>query len=393
VVVSGLGGELVAVRVDVPLAMLTWACDRSLRAPEDLHRAVPELSAWESGDKKPTLKQLQKFAKATYTPLGYLLLTEPPADELPIPDFRTGRGSAAVRPSPNLLDTIYLCEQRQEWYRNFGERQGSGPVTLVGESSPTDEPIEVAARMRETSGFTLDNRSQYGTWTESLRGLVDLIENTGVLVMISGIVGSNTSRPLDPDEFRGFALVDDEAPLIFINGADTKAAQIFTLAHELAHVWLGQSAVDNPKLAETSGNDIERWCNEVAAEFLMPIGSISSTRPGPTLTDDIKSLARQYKISTLVVLRRLHDAGQLDREDFRVAYSNEFDRVVQLSARRSGGGNFYNTQPLRVSRRFARALITDTLEGQTLHRDAFRLLNIRKAETFYSLGAAVEVAS
>lgn len=381
--------------------MLQWAVERSRRPDEDVLKAVPQLAAWEAGEQRPTLKQLEKFARTTYTPLGYFFMDHPPVEELPIPDFRTIRDTAIAEPSPNLLDTIYLCEQRQEWYQQYVARHQIPPIAFAGSRGLDDDPREVAREMREKLGFVVEERQQYSTWTDALRNLIDLVEAQGVLVMVSGIVGSNTHRVLDPKEFRGFTLADSHAPLIFINGADTKAAQIFTLAHEIAHVWAGRSGIDKPEM-EAWGQDVmtvdadpatlERWCNSVAAEFLLPADQLPRRLEGPTLTDDLERLAKKFKVSTLVVLRRLFDAGLFGWDDFRAAYVDELARVIELAATAGSGGNFYYTQPLRVSRRFARALISDTMEGQTLHRDAFHLLGVRKAATFNSFGEELGVA-
>jgi Zn-dependent peptidase ImmA (M78 family) len=393
----------VTLRVDVAPETLRWAVGRSRRPDEELHKAVPQLAAWESGEAKPTLKQLERFARATYTPVGYLLLEQPPDDELPIPDFRTMRDTGPVDPSPNLLDTIHLCEQRQEWYADYAANHRMEPLGFVGEATPSDDPVAVAQRLQRTIGFTFEERQHFSTWSEALRSLIDIVEDVGIMVMVSGIVGSNTHRVLDPKEFRGFTLVDTRAPLIFINGTDTKAAQIFTLAHELAHVWVGQSGVDKPEMdATTDGAHeqgvsldrprLERWCNAVAAEFLVPMEHLPDRLIGPTLTDDLDRLAKTYKVSTLVVLKRLFDAGMFGWDDYRSAYVDELARVTELSRSGGSGGNFYYTQPLRVSRRFARALIGDTLAGRTLHRDAFHLLGVRKAATFQSFGEELGVA-
>src|SRR5664280_1784140 len=319
------------------------------------------------------MKQLEDFAKGTYTPVGFLFLAEPPHEELPIPDFRTFGDKPVRTPTPDLLDTIYACEQRQVWYRDYAEANGGEPVELVG-SQRLDTPVEHAAdALREELGFGLDRRVEFSNWSEAFDGLREHAEEAGVLVMANGVVGSNTHRPLNPDEFRGFALVDDLAPVVFINGADTRAAQVFTLAHELAHLSLGESAVSRPDLAQLDeGNRSERWCNGVAAE--------------------LGRLAKVYKVSTLVVLRRLADAGLIDRARYRSAYADELQRVLELAGERTPGGSFYNTTPVRVSKRFARALISDTLEGRTSHRDAFRLLGSKKYSAFEELGHRLGVA-
>jgi Zn-dependent peptidase ImmA (M78 family) len=120
---------------------------------------------------------------------------------------------------------------------------GDPALDLVGSARVTDDVVRTAASIRQALGFDVEERRQLPTWTEALRRFIEQADSLGILVMVSGVVGSNNRRRLDPGEFRGFALTDPLASLVFINGADTKAAQMFALAHELAHVWLGQTAV------------------------------------------------------------------------------------------------------------------------------------------------------
>jgi Zn-dependent peptidase ImmA (M78 family) len=381
-------------RVDVAPELFRWARRRSGRATSDFP-TFPKLAEWEAGSSRPTMRQLEDYAQATHTPIGFFFLPSPPSEQLPIPDFRTLGDHAVVTPTPDLLDTVYACEQRQEWYRDFAIANGNNPVALVGSLTDDLDPVVAAARLRDALGFGLARRVDFSNWAEALAGLIEHAESAGVLVMVNGVVGANTHRRLNPEEFRGFALVDNYAPVVFINGADTKAAQIFTLAHELAHVAIGGSGVSRPDLAETEGasNATELWCNQVAAELLVPIQSIRQEfSDAGDLTVELDRLARFYKVSTLVVLRRIFDADLMPRSRYRDAFRDELQRVLDLAARRTSGGNFYNTQPVRVSKTFARALISDTREGRTLYRDAFRMLGSRKISSFDELGKHLGVA-
>jgi Zn-dependent peptidase ImmA (M78 family) len=352
---------------------------------DDLERRFPRLEEWERGTRAPTLKQLEDYAQATHAPIGYLLLQEPPDEQIPIPDYRTIRNEGVARPSADLLDTIFQCQLRQDWYRDLAESEGDR-VAFVSSLNRGTPIVEAAATMRDTLRFDLQNRGP--TWTEALRALIDRAEDVGVLVMVNGIVGSNTRRRLNPDEFRGFALVDAFAPVVFVNGADTKAAQIFTLAHELAHMWLGESALSDATILSAPELAIERWCNQVAAEFLVPLAAIAQEFDrDQDLTHELQRLARRFKVSTLVVLRRAYDAGRIDRDRYPALYERELQRIRDLLDDRSGsrGGDFFNTQPLRVSTRFARAILTSTLEGETLRRDAVQLLGFKKLTTLEEL--------
>lgn len=372
-------------RVEVRPELLDWARERAGLSVDAIVQRLPKFEQWERRETQPTLRQLEQFARLTYTPIGYLFLAEPPVEHLPIPDFRTVADTGVARPSPDLLDTLYTCQQRQEWFRDYARSEEQEPVAVVGQASVDSDIETVAANMRAGLGFDLAERRRMPTWTDALRRFIEQAETLGVLVMVNGVVGNNNRRKLNPNEFRGFALVDDLAPLIFVNGADTKNGQMFTVAHELAHIWLGQSALSDATAANVPTNRVERWCNQVAAEFLVPLSTLrNEIRRGTDPAEESNRLARVFKVSSLVILRRMHDAGALGRDEMWTAYEAELERLRTIP--KGSGGDFYLTQAVRVSKRFARALVSSTLEGQTLYRDAFRLLGFSKLDTFRELG-------
>ena len=377
-------------RVNLNPEVLRWARERAGRTVQDLAAPFPKLDRWERGEEQPTLKQVERFAKAVYAPVGYLFLPEPPVESVPIPDFRTVRNVHSGHPTPDLLDTIYICQQRQEWYRDFARSVGEGPCSFAGSARVADNIEATAALIRHTLGFDLDERRQLPTWTDALRHFIEQADAIGILVMCSGVVLNNNRRHLDPEEFRGFTMADDLAPLVFINGADTKAAQMFTLAHELAHIWLGQSAISDAQAAWVPEDAVECWCNRVAAELLVPLEVLRAEYgAGTELRAEVDRLARRFKVSTLVVLRRIHDIGGLTAAELWEAYEAELARLRAIP--RQSGGDFYLTQAARVSKRFARALVASTLAGQTLYRDAFRMLGFSKVSTFRELGRSLGV--
>jgi Zn-dependent peptidase ImmA (M78 family) len=369
-------------RIQINPALLIWARERAGLDADSLVTKFPKIVDWELGSVYPTLNQLEQFARTVHVSVGYLFLPEPPTESLPIPDFRTVGSQSIERPSPNLLDTIYMCQQRQDWYRDYAMVHSLPKLTYVGSARLTDNPTDVAAQLATTLNLPVEDRMMASTWTDALRMMVHKAEDAGILVMSSGVVGSNSHRKLNVNEFRGFTLVDDLAPLLFINSADSKAAQMFTLAHELAHIWLGQSGVSNAIVGQKSTNEVERWCNAVAAEFLVPIVLLKEQFVNDEpIENQIQRLARMFKVSTLVVLRRMYEAGFINYDQLSVYYRGESDRILALD-RRSGGGDFYRTLGVRTGKQFARAIIVSALEGHTLFKDAYRMLGIKKSATF-----------
>jgi Zn-dependent peptidase ImmA (M78 family) len=373
-------------RVAVQPALLTWACQRARLDEAALTARFPRFQAWLAGDAQPTLRQLEQFAQATHAPLGYFFLPAPPQEAVPIPDFRT-MGQGVPRLSADLLDVIYTCQTRQSWYRDEARVNGEAPLPFVGSLTLATEPADAAELVRKTIGFSVQARAECPTWSDALRLFIAQAEEIGVMVMVSGVVMNNNTRHLDPREFRGFALADAIAPLVFINGADSKAAQMFTLSHELAHLWLGQTALSDAAMPVTTDHVTENWCNRVAAELLVPQGEFrAALRRDEPLDVALQRLARHFKVSSLVLLRRMLDVGWLDRDTFWDSYRAEEARLRDLADRNAGGGDFYRTTVARVSRRFAQSLVASTLEGRTLYRDAFRMLGIAKPGTFNELG-------
>lgn len=383
---------MTTVAASVPV--LRWAAKRARLDDGDLAGRFHKWPLWLSGEAQPTLKQLEDFARLTHTAIGYFFLPRPPALALPVPDFRILGDEALAEPSSNLLDTLYLCQQRQEWYRDYARMHGLPALPFVGSARLQEAPEVVAPRLRETLSLSTEARRQMPTWADALRQLIAKAEDAGVMVMVSSVVGSNSHRKLDVGEFRGFALADSLAPLVFLNGADSKAAQMFTLAHELAHVWLGATGVSDTQVGQVPEQQTERWCNQVAAELLMPLEELRAVheRDAP-IPDEIQRLAREFKVSTLVALRRLFDAGFMSQVALWQHYRVEQERLRTLKERSSSGGDFYHSLGARTSKRFARAIVSSTLEGLTSFPDAFRMLGVRKTATFYEAARELGVTA
>ena len=312
----------------------------------------------------------------TGTPFGYFFLSEPPEEDIPIPFFRTLEGKELQRPSPDLLEMIYTLERRQEWMREYLIKQGCGPLSFVGCAGLSDDPVETARNMRRVLGLDGEWASRCRTWEDALRTLQDAAENAGIVVSVSSVVGMNNHRRLDPEEFRGFVLIDEYAPFIFVNGADAKAAQIFTLAHELAHIWLGKSAAFDLRNLEPAGDPVEKRSNLIAAEFLVPSKEIRAYWPEACREDEpFRAAARKFKVSEIVVARRALDLGLVGKEIFLDFY-NEYLNREKRNIKKENGGQFYPTQTRRLGRRFVETVVRAARHGDILYHEAYRLTEI-----------------
>lgn len=362
------------VKVNVEPRIIEWAYFRSSKS-ESIKSKFSKLDEWISGESSPTLKQLEEYAKATATPLGYFFLKEPPNETLPIPHYRTLDEDSPEKYSPELIDTIHMMQRRQEFMKEYLDEQIGEKLSFVS-SFKGNSAIDLAKNIRELLNIEENWASFFSTWHEALKFLINKCEDNFITVMVNGIVGNNTHRKLNVDEFRGFVLVDENAPLIFINGSDAKSAQIFTLIHELGHLILGSSAIVAASPINNADYSVERMCNEAAVEFLCPeeifIGIWNRTS---NEVNKFELLARTFKVSQIVVARRLLELGFINKEVFYEFY-NEYKEMIQQKPK-SNGGNFYTTSRMKLGDLFTRAIIYRTQTKAIQYTDAYRLTGLK----------------
>ncbi|WP_010191744.1 ImmA/IrrE family metallo-endopeptidase [Bacillus sp. m3-13] len=363
--------------VEIKPSLLSWALKRSQKG-EELKRTFPKLEQWLKGESKPTLKQLEKFAKSTSTPLGYFFLKEPPVENIPVPHYRTLGDEDPPNASTELIDTIHTMQRRQQFISDFYIENGWHNIEFVG-SYKGKNPLELASIIRNKIDLPSDWAATIPSWHDALRFLITKLEEHRIMVMINGVVGNNTHRKLKVEEFRGFVLVNKISPLIFINGSDAKSAQIFTLIHELAHIWIGQSAIVEASPINTELNEIEVLCNRAAAELLCPSKEFKELWSMNFGTNVYQQLARYFKVSTIVVARRALDLNIINKDDFFTFYEDYKENNIEIP--NSSGGNFYNNLGVRLGNLFTRTIISEVKAGNLMYRDAYRLTGLR-GDTF-----------
>lgn len=391
------------VKVPIEPSVLRWALDRADMSETEKAFDKLGVSEWLRQDSQPTISQLTKFAQKTHVPFGMLFLSEPPVEEKPLADFRF-RGSAPEKYSAELTETILEQQRRQNWYRDYAIARGLEANEYVGSETLASNSEQVADRIRYDFGYT---PGMVYPGAEARKAIIELLEENGFLISVAGVVGSNTHRPYDPNEFSGFSLSDDYAPTIFVNGRDTKNAQIFTLLHELGHLLLGESGVSvsggeevHQQYAEQQAHN-ERWCDSFAAHFLVPSAEIRKKvralpGDGDEITEDsIEKLASHFCVSVLTILNSLLNEKLITWNKYTKLYKPMREQAIahaQESGKTSGGGDYYRPKIYALGKRFASAVFADAASGRTTYTEAHRLLGVPKTETYEKLAQKVREA-
>jgi len=342
----------------------------------EISKSFPKIGNWVNGDIMPTVNQLIKLAKAANIPFGYFFLESLPSPKYTIPHYRT-LYNKNFEASINLSETIEIVKERQQWAKDILVELGNEPLYFAGKTtieSSVEQTALLIQEILEISGGWAENLPR---WTDALKMLIKKTENAGIFVMVNGVVGNNTRRKLDVKEFRGFVLYDDVAPFIFINGTDTISGKIFTLIHEIVHILVGVSASFDLHKLNPASNKTEIFCDKVTAEFLVPKNQILQQVKMTNI--DYVNLSRVFKVSQIVIARRLLDIGYISKADYFEFYDDYIQKEYVSSKKK--GGNFYNIIPYRVSKKFFNLIHTSVKQNRIFYRDAFRLTGL-KSKTY-----------
>lgn len=359
-------------------AILSWSRQRAglseAQVAKGMTVKLERVAQWEGGKSLPSFAQAQKWAATVHVPFGFLFLKTPPQDQLPLPDLRTVGGVIPEKPSLNLMDTVRDVLRKQDWYLEYLQDHERTPLSFVGRFNSHSPIKDVVADIHRVLGVT-DAFARMG-YEDYVRALVSGAEDAGVLVMRSGVALGNTHRKLDVSEFRGFAISNAMAPVVFINSADAPSARLFTLMHELAHIWIGSTGISDG--GSQSTRQEEAFCNAVAGEFLAPERVFRTNWVLDVYWEEnLAPLAALFHVSALVIARRACDLGYVGGDQYGAYYR----RVLQAYRDKGGnGGDYYRTAAVRNSTRLSKAVLAEAQSGRILLRDAGKLLGVQPAK-------------
>jgi len=364
--------------IDVNPDMISWAITRAGFQLQDFLNSHPTVLKWLEKMKKPTVKQLEDFAKSVHIPFGYLFLNEPLRELVPFPFFRTGKSVPDNQVGLNVYDTILILQRRQDWLVDYLLDEGQDPLAYVGKYKPEAGYLTIVEDIRDVLKLDAEWAKNFRTLEDTLNHITEKIEEAGIIVNFNGVVENNTHRPIPVEDCRGFVLVNPVVPFMFVNAADAKAAQLFTIVHELAHVWLGESAGFNNEQLLPANDPVEKLCDLIAAEFLVPAKSFIALWDKQ---NDITALSRYFKVSQLVIARRALDLGVFSKSEFFKFYNEFMERSRIKKEEQGAGGNFYATAKKRISVSFASYVNKAVKQDKILYRDAYKITGL-KGDTY-----------
>lgn len=366
------------VTVNIQPAIISWALSQT--SEEKLGAKLMEnITHWLDGTKRPTFHQVEDFSKRSHIPLGYFFLQTPPVEHIGLLKYRTLDSIELSNPSRNLIDTIHEMETVQEWMASYRKEQNYDTIRVVGSLHSITDIHIIADTIRSDLGITVEWYKECENSSKAFNKIRELLSECGIIVMMNGIVGKNTHRALDVNEFRAFAMADEWAPLIFVNGADSAGGKLFSLFHEMVHLWMGENDLYNDRgYSENRVKPIETVCNAVAGELMVP-GAVFLENWDSSTSEDarikIKELARMFRCSSSVIARRALDYKKINKRLYNDVISDAIDAYIQFKQEKRSGGDYYRGARSKLDGVFVRALCESVSSGRTSFTEAYRLTN------------------
>ena len=378
-----------SVAVNISPDILVWVL-KKIADNQRESEIVKLIKNWQSGEETPTFKTVENVSQRMQIPFGYFFLQKPPEEECGLIECRTIDSKALENPSRELIDTVNMMSNVQEWMAEYNQDNGFDELNFVGSFREKFNVIDLVDDICCELGIKKDWFVDRKNVIESFKYLKEKISNLGILVMQNGVVSLNTKRKLNIEEFRAFTLINKYVPLICINTNDTNNGKIFSLLHELTHIWLGNDNLYNDSHAGSNKvSKLEQLCNEVAAEILVPNKLfINKWKENEEISiDKIKNIAQYFKCSSFVIARRALNEKFISKQfynEFIEEKKKEYAFYKKRTSGNSGGGNFYSTLISHWDRKFIFALDNSTKSGRTQYLDAYRLVQM-KGKTFHKL--------
>ena len=370
-----------SVKVAISPTILEWILKTAPLEGVDAEM-ITHFHKWKNNEKQPTFNQIEEFSQKTHIPLGYFFLDTPPSEQYPLLKFRTINSTSKKNPSRNLIDTYYHMTSIQDWMKEYLIEAGNEKINFIGSLKNEKKVDKIAAVIKDTINLDNDWYTKSKSPSNSFIILRQCFDAIGILVMKNGIVGLNTHRPLDINEFRAFTLLDDYAPLVFINNKDTEGGQLFSLLHEIVHIWLGlNSFYDDSQGMYFNISPLETVCNAVAAEILVPKQVFIERWDNKnimTIEENIDKLVKYFKCGKSVIIRKAYDNELITNEQYNELASYIFTASSLNKNKNNTGGNHYKNLESRYSPRFILALANSINEGRTLYKEAGKLTGLNR---------------
>lgn len=369
--------------------VLKWARE-SARMSEETAAAkvavtLEKFKEWEEGISQPTIIQAQKLAKAYKRPFALFFLPDIPRDFQPLQDFRKKDAKPLGTASIFIIREI---QQKQSWISEVNEENNENKIPFVGKFSIKSNPVIVANDILKT----LEINPSFYKNDNAIKEWIDRSESKGVFISRTSFI--HPRLKLDSDEVQGFAIADPYAPFVFINSDDWNAPQLFTLVHELAHIWIAETGISND--IEVLVNDkiklnpVELFCNEVAANALMPTNIISNLEASVFENSiELFKVSKKLGVSSFALLVRALNLNIISSTDYRKLKAEaqiEFNaflireeekKAKQKEKETPGGPNYFLIQLNRNSRLFTQTVLDAFRGGFIEPTQASSLLNVQ----------------